>query len=566
MLETPETIQFNYDLGRLADITALQTKYPTGRPGDFVRLNSTNTIWYWNGTAWTDTLVSASTLTGGKVTYDDTDPTTVGLPPAGKIFSGNFSGRMWTLDSAGEITYQTGEDLTEYVSQGNSYIENVKEKIRTAAGKVYASTAGFIVGSAMYANTWKKSNLVLAPVGTKAGTGVGDGKLYSVKGSDFTTARNSKKSRIDADGYIRRVGLDEVAIDYSSGKAAFNLEPQSTNKILYPFSAENSYWVKSGLTVDTNGGAFYPSPFKDASGNVLNVARKMVENLDGAGTTNVHNYYKSIGSLTSGNDYSIQVIAKAADRSRIGVSDAYLAKYIAVFDLKNGTILYEGDGVVGKSKITELSDGWYLCSIVSNAASTTRYPMVSTVSDSYVSGTSLEYQGDGTSGIYIAGMQLEEGKPTSFINDPEAVEGSEVTRVIDDITQDIPINSDDYCYVFDVEGRDGWYNYKGQFHNSGIMVYSTAIGQIGIYNSYLSNYIKVNIPVNNHFKIALRFKGQLLSVFVDGVKYVIDSDISSGEKQSNIVLMDANSNVKRYNLVSRYDTFITDEKAINLTK
>jgi len=104
MLENSIPIQLDHDLGRFADIAALQAKYPTGRPGDFARLNSTDTIWYWNNTDWTDTNVSASKLTGGTIKFDEIDPATVATPTSGN-FVGTYLGKLWVKDSTGAITY-----------------------------------------------------------------------------------------------------------------------------------------------------------------------------------------------------------------------------------------------------------------------------------------------------------------------------------------------------------------------------------------------------------------------------------------------------------------------------
>ncbi|MFK5893726.1 MAG: hypothetical protein QM504_10950 [Pseudomonadota bacterium] len=122
MLENQNTIQLIHDLGRFADIAALQAQYPTGRPGDFARLTSTETIWNWTGAAWLDTLVDASTLTGGKVTFDNTDPTTLGNPPAGKTFAGTYNGEYWVKDENGNVEfYVTKDELREAFIKGAAY-------------------------------------------------------------------------------------------------------------------------------------------------------------------------------------------------------------------------------------------------------------------------------------------------------------------------------------------------------------------------------------------------------------------------------------------------------------
>jgi hypothetical protein len=104
------------------------------------------------------------------------------------------------------------------------------------------------------------------------------GKLYNVipRNSYFTVTRNSGKNAIKDDGYIWRVAANVPSIIYDYGKGIPKLlsERASTNLISYPFDLGNSYLVKSGVTIDDNSGNYYPSPFKDTSGNVLLKARK----------------------------------------------------------------------------------------------------------------------------------------------------------------------------------------------------------------------------------------------------------------------------------------------------
>lgn len=110
MLENSIPVLLKKDLGWFADDTALSAKYPTGRPGDYARLKSTGTIWYWDGNDWADTNVSASTLTGGKVTFENTDPDTVVTPPAGMMFMGTYNARLWTKQPDGEIRWIKYDD------------------------------------------------------------------------------------------------------------------------------------------------------------------------------------------------------------------------------------------------------------------------------------------------------------------------------------------------------------------------------------------------------------------------------------------------------------------------
>jgi hypothetical protein len=91
---------------------------------------------------------------------------------------------------------------------------------------------------------------------------------------------------------------------------------------------------------------------------------------------------------------------------------------ISLFDLTAGTAT--GDGV-----IQPVGNGWYRCSLFSsNTVSGASIAYVEITNDS----DQRSYTGDGTSGIYIWGAQLETGSfPTSYI----PTSGSAVTRSAD---------------------------------------------------------------------------------------------------------------------------------------
>ena len=70
---------------------------------------------------------------------------------------------------------------------------------------------------------------------------------------DFTFTRNSFATRVNESGLIETVSSDIPRIDYSTGEAAFLLEPQSTNLLPYSEDFSNSYWNKGGDTAIVGG-------------------------------------------------------------------------------------------------------------------------------------------------------------------------------------------------------------------------------------------------------------------------------------------------------------------------
>jgi hypothetical protein len=118
------------------------------------------------------------------------------------------------------------------------------------------------------------------------------------------------------------------------------------------------------------------------------------------------------------------VFAKAAERDILTLIPASTGggDQPVYFDLTNGTIS-ASLGSATSASIQALPNGWYRCS-VTGVMGGFGYPFLGVAQ---TSGTQT-YQGDGTSGIYIWGAQLEAGSfPTSYI----PTTSSTVTRSAD---------------------------------------------------------------------------------------------------------------------------------------
>jgi len=123
------------------------------------------------------------------------------------------------------------------------------------------------------------------------------------------------------------------------------------------------------------------------------------------------------------------VYAKADTRTRIGLVLSNTSGYAVCdgFDLSTGTIVQ----AVGTSlftsasaSITDAGNGWYRCVITATPNDTSALTCVLRLHN----GTSSSYNGDGVSGLYIWGAQIEAGAfPTSYIPTTTA----SLTRAVD---------------------------------------------------------------------------------------------------------------------------------------
>ena len=250
-------------------------------------------------------------------------------------------------------------------------------------------------------------SLALLPSGYKAS------KVYSVLPTDgtgdFDFTRSGNATRVNSDGLIETVGSNVPRLNYPlidgvvNGCPSLLLEPSRTNLVQYSEDFSNAYWTKAGSSVVSG----FTSP--DGTANVF----KLVEDT----STGTHKINHT--SVTS-NIYTISVFAKYNGRI-LQLASTSTGGHYANFDLLNGVIGNFG-GTTENVTITEISNGWYRCSMTTTSNMNTA--IINTV-QSVTSVYQESYTGDGTSGVYIWGAQLEEGSyATSYI----PTYGTSVTR------------------------------------------------------------------------------------------------------------------------------------------
>ena len=257
-------------------------------------------------------------------------------------------------------------------------------------------------------------SIALVPTGFKAGT------LYSVlpeDGSgDFTVVRATTATRVNENGLIESVANNVPRLDYTNGGCPVLLtEPQSTQLITYPLSFDNAYWTKDGTTVVSG----QTSPSADSPTGAF----KLVEDTSGGH----HRMYASINGVSK----TFSIYAKYIDVQYLGISYDGGTNF-SFFDILNGQLGTLADSA-HTSVITYLSNGWYRCSVYNNDSSFGTLVALSK------DGITTSYVGDGTSGAYIFGTQLEAlSYPTSLML--PLTEGSTTTRNADQVTDSGDVN------------------------------------------------------------------------------------------------------------------------------
>jgi len=239
-----------------------------------------------------------------------------------------------------------------------------------------------------------KASIILTPTGYKAGT------LYNVAPvlepyEDFDFARTSTATRINSSGLVSNVatGVPRISYDSNGANGHLLLEPTSTN--LLPYSEDFSQWTsKINIEVTLNN--------TTSPEGVVNAAFINEDN------DNAQHFIGTSTSFTSGQDVTVSVFAKKNQRDvlQISPSGSYLnTSGYANYDLTNGLVTASGGGVT--AEIESLSNGWYRCIAKFTATTTATGTLAFFLQNSTTASRGGSYDGDGSSGLYLWGAQVE---------------------------------------------------------------------------------------------------------------------------------------------------------------
>ena len=214
----------------------------------------------------------------------------------------------------------------------------------------------------------------------------------------ITFARNSVGTYFDSKGVLQTAQANVPRFDHDpvTGESlGLLIEESRTNLLLNSEQFDNAYWLKLNSTIS-------PNTVVGLDGN--STADKLVEN----SSTSQHTIYKTIS--TTNTSYTFSVYLKASERSWVFLQCDSPASG-RFFDLVNASV-GTNTGAANVGTVSKLSNGWVRCSITLTVnAGTPGFYVMTALSDGVSS-----YMGDGTSGIYIWGAQLEAGSfATSYI-------------------------------------------------------------------------------------------------------------------------------------------------------
>lgn len=243
--------------------------------------------------------------------------------------------------------------------------------------------------------------------------------LRALTGQVGVFTRPSTATGYTKNGRIYTASQNMPRIVQSGDEPALLLELQGTNKLLHSQDMSNAIWVKEDVTIAA--APLYTSP--------LGAAPYRMAEGTGIG---VSHYMHQTFSHGANDAHAASVLVRAAGRTK---GYFYLnnpnGNVGMTFDLSTGAITaYQaGAGVCNDLWMDELEDGWFRLywqgkpdTVLTSSA------LILLISDNTFSNV---YTGDGASGFFTTGFQIESGSlvqiPTSYV----ATTASTATRAAD---------------------------------------------------------------------------------------------------------------------------------------
>jgi hypothetical protein len=291
------------------------------------------------------------------------------------------------------------------------------------------------------------------------------------------------------------------------------LEKQSTNVVLNSEDFSNASWLTSNVTLTANQ-TTSPDGTQNADSLIPNTTN-----------TTIHRIFESAINSIATASYSIFV--KPNGYYRVALRECETTGSSIGFDLLNETIIttYSTGGCTASGgKIENMGNGWYRISgIFSFASATSQRLGLYVVSSSWTSGDpeSVSWAGNGTSGVYLYGAQMEASSyPTSYI----PTTSSSATRVADDYSRSLSSIASGTAYINITDnvavGTPGTHLF-GPFSITG--------ASLGLYlsrpnNARLRLWTQASANVfqttETNLKLAMTWDGTNVNVYQNGVKVV----------------------------------------------
>jgi len=337
----------------------------------------------------------------------------------------------------------------------------------------------------------------------------------------FSFDRASSATRVNKDGLIETVGSGEPRIDYKDdSKGALLLEPSRSNRVTY--SEDLTQWTDYNASAVLSDETIYGKN-----------AYKIVED----STVNYHGIYLTNLFTADGTNYIWSVYVKGAERryvvltGRAGISSNDSA---LIFDTQDGVWVLDNSSQNQALSAESVGNGWWRISMEGDPTSGAydSYTIASAIG--FSSYLDANYQGDGTSGIYVAMPQVEQGSyATSYI----PTQGGVVTRNQDSCEQTPPsgiIGQTEGSIFAEFKSLNNVRNLILWMRNPSGGLYGDIIKlecgadnkvrfEVREANVTSCNLISDVLPTNIYYKLAVAYKQNDFVMYLNGVQIATDT-------------------------------------------
>jgi hypothetical protein len=320
------------------------------------------------------------------------------------------------------------------------------------------------------------------------------------------------------------VDLARINYDSNGENGHWLLEPTSTNIITY--SEDLSEWGETNATTISNS-SISPS-------GLLNADKVIASNSNSS-----HNIFL-VPSVSASTTYTFSLYAKADEYERLYVRQGTGGNpCAAVYELSGSGSVLETYSSPLDTSINNVGNGWYRITLTNTTSATTPNfapNIVGIPNSGYgASDAGVTFQGDGTSGIYIWGVQLEAlSYATSYI---PTLTGSTVTRATETLTgsgNSTLINSTEGVLYAEIAAlADDSTNRLISLSNADTsqqvwLYFNTSNGlTYRVYNGSTQSTYSHSINTKTFNKIAVKYKANDFGLFVNGIKVYTDTSGST---------------------------------------
>jgi len=230
-------------------------------------------------------------------------------------------------------------------------------------------------------------------------------EIETVSLTDKLTYTGGNGTFVGSDGFIQPATTNVPRFDHdplSRQSLGLLSEVERTNLLLRSEEFDAVYWTKTLVTVAAND---------DISPNGQISAEKIAPTVDNGG----HLVRRDVSGLTANAAYTLSFYAKSAGYSRagliIGTTDLS-TRTTAEFNLNAASVTAQSGQLA--TSVESIGGGWVKISLSAQNIATTTYRCEIRVLST--GGVTDFYTGDGTSGIFIWGAQLEAASaPSTYI-------------------------------------------------------------------------------------------------------------------------------------------------------